>query len=161
MLILLLSSWLISNGQTGSIKGKLIYRPTTFAHEGVTISILKGTTVIASVVTDEKGNYSVSKIEEGKYTVRVREYSREALLKDAIVIVENELKRIDLIYPDNCSATEKFCPRFHTNNIIRIVYGLPAKALMDRAERGEVHLGGCIVTDCDPKWYCTIHKIEF
>jgi len=32
---------------------------------------------------------------------------------------------------------------------------------MKRAKKGKIWLGGCVITECDPKWYCKIHKIEF
>ena len=38
---------------------------------------------------------------------------------------------------------------------IRVVYGYPAPELFDRAERGEVVLGGCGVTGDDPKYACS------
>lgn len=34
--------------------------------------------------------------------------------------------------------------------VLPIVYGLPDKTLFDRAKRGEVALGGCVITGFDP-----------
>jgi len=47
------------------------------------------------------------------------------------------------------------CP-YHGNkeDVVRIIYGYPMPELMDRAERGEVKLGGCCVADNNPEWYC-------
>ncbi len=39
-------------------------------------------------------------------------------------------------------------------NVIPIVYGHPGPELREAAERGEVFLGGCVITEDDPLWYC-------
>jgi hypothetical protein len=52
------------------------------------------------------------------------------------------------------------CVGGHTDHIIPIVYGLPSEEMMKKAELGLIHLGGCVISDSDPKFYCTIHKIE-
>jgi len=52
------------------------------------------------------------------------------------------------------------CVGGHTDHIIPIVYGEPTEKTMKKAELGLVHLGGCVMSDSDPKFYCTIHKIE-
>ncbi|MFC9964962.1 hypothetical protein ACFVH4_12050 [Nocardia ignorata] len=36
----------------------------------------------------------------------------------------------------------------------RIVYGMPAPPLQEAAQRGEVMLGGCVVSDFSPRWGC-------
>jgi len=47
------------------------------------------------------------------------------------------------------------CPKCGSDkNTIPIVYGLADASLLRRSNRGEVKLGGCIVTGHDPKWYC-------
>ena len=38
------------------------------------------------------------------------------------------------------------CPQCGSSNSIPIIYGKPSQALAEKAERGEVVLGGCIVT---------------
>ena len=46
------------------------------------------------------------------------------------------------------------CPKCGSDATATIVYGFPSEELMEEAERGEVHLGGCCVTDNDPQWRC-------
>lgn len=47
------------------------------------------------------------------------------------------------------------CPKCYSEKeVIPIVYGYPGKALMEQAQKGLVLLGGCIVCDEDPRWYC-------
>ena len=38
------------------------------------------------------------------------------------------------------------CPKCGSSNYIPIIYGMPGPELMMKAERGEVALGGCVVT---------------
>jgi hypothetical protein len=46
------------------------------------------------------------------------------------------------------------CPECGSENVIPIVYGKPGEELIEKAERGEVKLGGCVVTDDSPYRYC-------
>jgi hypothetical protein len=56
------------------------------------------------------------------------------------------------------------CPTCNAGKLIPIVYGLPLRELMEQSERGEVQLGGCIITEVfdpksgfisgDPELYC-------
>ena len=46
------------------------------------------------------------------------------------------------------------CPNCGSKSIVRIVYGLPGPELFEKAERGEVMLGGCIITGNDPAHGC-------
>ena len=56
------------------------------------------------------------------------------------------------------------CPTCNAGKLIPIVYGLPLRELMEQSERGEVELGGCIITEVfdpergfvsgDPELYC-------
>ena len=47
------------------------------------------------------------------------------------------------------------CPSCHESIVpLPIVYGYPAAELFEEAEAGRVQLGGCVVTEDDPKWAC-------
>jgi len=47
------------------------------------------------------------------------------------------------------------CPKCGSKkDVIPINYGLPMPELMKKAERGEIRLGGCVVSENDPQWYC-------
>ena len=46
------------------------------------------------------------------------------------------------------------CPNCGGKNGLPIVYGLPSKDVLERAQRGEVILGGCFVTEEHPQWRC-------
>jgi len=49
----------------------------------------------------------------------------------------------------------------HQDNIIPIIYGEPTGETMKKVQEGLVHLGGCIITDIEPKYFCKIHKKKF
>lgn len=54
------------------------------------------------------------------------------------------------------------CPSCRSKvNAVPIVFGMPEEELEEQARRGEVVLGGCCVTDDDPRWFCKSCKREF
>lgn len=48
------------------------------------------------------------------------------------------------------------CPSCNGKNIAEILWGYPAngESIKDELERKEIVLGGCFITDHDPKWEC-------
>ena len=50
----------------------------------------------------------------------------------------------------------KKCPNCQSTNHAEILWGLPAdmREIEEQLERKEIVLGGCIVTNNDPKWEC-------
>lgn len=54
----------------------------------------------------------------------------------------------------------KYCPRCG-NELLPIVYGMPGPEMLEKAERGEIYLGGCVITPDDPKYYCDACDREF
>jgi hypothetical protein len=46
------------------------------------------------------------------------------------------------------------CPRCKTDRAIRIVYGEPAPDVFEAADRGEIEIGGCVVTEDSPARRC-------
>jgi len=57
---------------------------------------------------------------------------------------------------------KKLCPvGLHTNYLIPVMYGLPKKSTMRKAEKGKVFLAGCIVFDVYSKYYCRKHQFSF
>ncbi|MDP3209689.1 MAG: hypothetical protein Q8M65_11110 [Rhodoglobus sp.] len=52
------------------------------------------------------------------------------------------------------------CPRCASPSI-PIVFGLPSFELFEAAERGEVALGGCVVSDVESEWQCSACGAEF
>ncbi len=47
------------------------------------------------------------------------------------------------------------CPECGSSeSVVPIIYGYPSEELVEAAAKGEVKLGGCIVTGDDPGWHC-------
>ena len=53
--------------------------------------------------------------------------------------------------------TKRTCPKCKSKNIALLFWGYPAdfdESMEKQVERKEIVLGGCLVTDHDPKWEC-------
>ncbi len=46
------------------------------------------------------------------------------------------------------------CPQCGSHRTVPIVYGFVPASVGEAAERGEVVLGGCMLTGEDPEWAC-------
>ena len=46
------------------------------------------------------------------------------------------------------------CPHCRSTRVVPIEYGLPPIEIAPQADRGELVLGGCCVSDGDPTWHC-------
>ena len=53
------------------------------------------------------------------------------------------------------------CPNCGSSAVIPIMYGDPSPEAWAAAERGELSIGGCIVENGMPKWFCTNCYHEF
>lgn len=51
-------------------------------------------------------------------------------------------------------AKTKICPKCGSNEVVKILYGLPTSEAMEAAEQGKYFLGGCIVGINDPTTFC-------
>lgn len=56
------------------------------------------------------------------------------------------------------AASRPACVGGHTNRLLPIVYGRPTPQTRRRARQGQVVLRGCLVSGCDPRYYCPVHK---
>ena len=49
------------------------------------------------------------------------------------------------------------CPECKSKNVAWILWGYPnMDAIQEQLDKGEITLGGCIITDNDPKWECNV-----
>lgn len=48
----------------------------------------------------------------------------------------------------------KECPDCSSRSIIPIVYGYPGRGMREDAREGRIILGGCMVDESSPSWYC-------
>jgi hypothetical protein len=47
------------------------------------------------------------------------------------------------------------CPECKSTQVLEIVYGYPGPDMAKDAEDGKIVLGGCCISDDDPKWRCS------
>jgi len=59
----------------------------------------------------------------------------------------------DPAYPSLMARRPLSCPTCGTR-MIPILYGLPSPEMRESVERGEIKLGGCVVSGGDPEWWC-------
>jgi hypothetical protein len=55
----------------------------------------------------------------------------------------------------------KECPKCGARTVIPIVYGYPAPQLWEKSLDGKVKIGGCLISDVSPNWYCTTCEHEW
>ncbi len=59
------------------------------------------------------------------------------------------------------TRTRPVCPECGSDSVIPIMYGYPSAKGFEAAERGEVALGGGVVSDESPEWECQTCHIWF
>ena len=149
-----------SFSQTGGLKGHVIDNDQV-PLAGARITLLVGDSAVASTVTDQHGDYEFKMTTAAVYNLNIEPLGYRNKVITGVVITASEIRSFDLTFPGPCIKSERICPKGHTDGLIPIAYGLPGRSLMKKARKGKVKLGGCIVTGCDPEWYCKKHQIEF
>jgi len=75
---------------------------------------------------------------------------------------ENELGDYLFIKCKKMKRFTKKCPVCGSNDqVVPVMYGMPGPKMQDDAAAGKIHLGGCIISDNDPKWYCQRDETAF
>jgi hypothetical protein len=154
---------LVAFSQRGQITGHVTNTDSLGNFNYLLLVIKKYDSTIAETIVDQNAKYSLKNIPFGHYQlVIIQTGSRDKVMCDLDILRDTT---IDIRYPPPCNFVYKkgqkpTCIAGHTDHIIPIVYGLPSKITMDKAKKSLIHLGGCIISDCDPRFYCTIHHKE-
>ena len=182
-IILIVSFFAISFlgfSQTGEIHGKLILGDLE-NYQTVsknTFIILKSKTRIDTVKVDENLSFKFTKLSTDTLRIFTSPRSYPTNIYYRINLKEGEVKKIELKYSSVCPYTKsenKKCPICKKEDkVISISYGLIAavkfKDKDGNATDGngkhilqemKVKHGGCVVTECDPNWFCTRDEKEF
>lgn len=156
--IIALLTFSIGFSQSGELIGH-ITDSSNIGFPGLTIKLLKDGNPISETQTDFDGKYSFKNLTHGIYSIRISVLGmREETVEN--VVLENKIKVINSTYPKPCADnSKKVCPKGHKSSIIPIVYGLPTKKTMEKAEKKKVKLGGC--TPYCEKWHCVEHNLDF
>lgn len=53
------------------------------------------------------------------------------------------------------------CPNCGSKKTLKIIYGMPTHDTFLKAEEGKIKLGGCLVMDSNPEYYCSECNFEW
>ena len=97
------------------------------------------------VLVDRNGHEAYGTVESIDYYTKEKVPYPLEKTKDIIKVVESfeEYEEEDI----------KYCPKCHSQ-LIPIIYGLPTHEMFLKQEKGELILGGCVISPNDPKCYC-------
>lgn len=105
----------------------------------------------------------------GQYKIRISGQGQIPQIIDSIFVKEGQQLVLSFHIDGPCLYDHPVgyvpvCPQKHRDNIVPILYGLIVtkveKFKKDKDDL-EVRYGGCVVTGCDPQFYCKQHDIEF
>jgi hypothetical protein len=151
-------------GQQGQLSGQILEGNGPAGFPGVTITLQRADTLLAGTMAGSNGAFTLPAVPVGTYdlVLQMVGYRTERLVGVQVTL---QAKSLVLPFPGPCLYTytkhqRPICPAGHMDHLIPMVYGLPSKHTMQRASQGKVHLAGCEVTGCDPRYYCPIHQKE-
>lgn len=121
-----------------------------------------------STKADSLGHFKIKFEEGGEYRISIKG-SDEPDTTFYLNVGQHETINLTINYPPKVCPYEKakstgICPEgTHKDNIVPIIYGLiiADKEFLKKVESHEVERGGCLVTTCDPNWYCKTHDRRF
>lgn len=50
--------------------------------------------------------------------------------------------------------SKRNCEICGSSSAVPVVYGMPSRPLVEKAIRGELVLGGCVIEERQPRWLC-------
>jgi hypothetical protein len=159
--------------QSGEIGGKLLIATEEERNSlpSKIYAILKHENIKDSIQIDENFNFKFENLRSGKYYVSfsVRNYpiNRSYIFN----LKENEKINQDIELKPICifqnSKEKTNCPVCKKDDkVIPIAYGLrvsivPKGEKENSKTKNKVHEGGCVVSDCQPNWYCERDETKF
>ena len=149
--------------QNGQIIGQILNKNKQPYFGYLEILLKKNDSTLKGTVADTTGKFHLNKIPDGIYSLVIDQIGSRDFTTDSIKIFNDSILNFNLTYPPPCmfvyiKGKKPRCIGGHTDPIIPIVYGLLSQKTMQKAKEGLIHLGGCIISSCDPHYYCIIHK---
>jgi hypothetical protein len=134
------------------------------------IEVLSDTGILIS--STNNGNITstgYTSIKSGIYKVQARWDGQPTLVYDNIVILKGQRLVLNFRFNGPCLFDRPkdyipTCPKNHLDSIVPILYGLILQKFNKKTGKvieNDVEYGGCVVTGCDPQFYCKLHKLEF
>jgi hypothetical protein len=117
-----------------------------------------------SSIQTNGGKLTFRGMETAYYSFLISGIEQVAVTADSILVQKGQLLELNVTVDGPClydhpSGKIPTCPDNHTDNIIPIAYGLIGRRKDSKDE--EIHLGGYVVSDCDPQYFCKTHQKEF
>ncbi len=167
LIIILLFTTCFCFAQTQQ-NGDAIY-DVAIAYRPATIQLLTDTNSIAAFDINNIGQVSYKGIKPGRYKLLISGRGQTSTIKDSIFVGQGQSLVLNFKINGPCLYDHPVgyiptCPKIHTDNIIPIVYGLnatPGDTFIKNKREMKVKYAGCVVTECDPKFYCKEHDIDF
>jgi hypothetical protein len=116
---------------------------------------------------NEKGHYHISHIKKGAYFINAlfdqyhEQIQRIITIKDNDTLTLNfqigevELKWVKGVKSDSCPVC------LQKDQLVPFNYGKPTLETLKKADRGELILGGCMVSSDFPRYRCLRDKVDF
>ena len=153
-----------SYSQTGSIEGTIKDTISGDWLAFANVVLLRNSNQILVTSADINGKYVINEIVEGNYSLKINYVGYPKLIIDSIQVNSNDNIIINILFPPFCKYNNKdgICPVCNKKDkVIPIVYGYPGKRLIKNSNKGNLIIGGCMITGCDPDWYCKRDENEF
>ena len=115
-------------------------------------------------VTDFDGHFNFSKVKSGRYRLKIIGNAQTDTLIATIEVKPDSTTKLYFSYPYSCNyiKSRNVCPVCSkTDEVIPIIYGEPTTESLKQAENGNAKIAGCLISNCDPNWYCKRDKKEF
>lgn len=170
--------------QTVKLTGKLILKDTENYKKVFenTYIILKTSTKTDSVKVDSDLRFAFEDVKVEKIKIFISPRSYPVNTYYIINLKEDEINNIEIPYSSVCpfgKNKDNFCPICTKNDkVLPIVYGFLAKInykdkngnptdkngkiiSKEESEKLKYKAGGCVVSDCQPSWFCERDQTEF
>ncbi len=152
--------------QTGYLHGQIYDRHNSQGVRYVSLRLLRTT---LTTLSDSTGYFKIDSIPFGTYDLKVYREGVGDTTLTGLQITKDTIADLFIGYPWTCrytqprnEVTENTCPICHKEGrVIPIVYGKPARKLIQDSRLGKVRLGGCVIFGCEPHWYCKRDDYEF
>ncbi len=142
----------------------------TIAYKPAVISILVDTGLLSSTVNNgSNSKMTYTGLTPGLYSIQIRGQGQPTTIRDSIIVKDGQNLILSVTFNGPClydhpAGYIPTCPKNHTDSIISIVYGLivtKGDTLVKDKKDMKVRYAGCLITGCDPQFYCKEHDIEF
>ena len=148
--------------QTGSISGQL---KTGKTGPGLGYTLVRVEGMKKFVNADAIGRFRIDSVTPGIQQIRLKSLgSRDTVL--TVKVEAGKESKLEVIYPPECiydlHKENRTCPHCgKRDQVIPIWYGLIISTLDDAKPQPEFYTGGCVISGCDPNWYCKRDSLKF